>query len=266
MAHSEKPRSVAIAMPLFNEAQNIERTLVELSLLLSQRAYEPLFVIQNDASTDSSLQVVQALSLFSEGKIKVETNPINVGHGPTVGRAYRRALETGQDLILHLDSDGDLDFKSVIDCVDTLCEGHFDAVIGSRIGRTEPAYRRFVTRTLRFALLTLFGVASRDVNSPVRVYRREALTKLLRACPAESVIIHVLLTIITHKFGNFRYQTVTTKLQPHPALGSSWRSSRRFLGVPTRFIRLVVQSAVELISFRLSLRHRVQLLRFGHSP
>ncbi|MFM7046943.1 MAG: glycosyltransferase family 2 protein, partial [Actinomycetota bacterium] len=170
-------------MPLFNEAKTIERTLEELDSNLTKHFYEPIFFIQNDASTDSSLQVIQSLSLFTQGKVQVESNPANVGHGPSVMRALHRALRSNQEIVLHVDSDGDLDFESVVKCVDLVREGRHDVVIGARVGRNDPLYREIVTRFLRFALFMLFGVASKDVNSPIRVYRHGTLARLLKNFP-----------------------------------------------------------------------------------
>lgn len=246
-------------MPLFNEAKTIERTLEELDSNLTKHFYEPTFIIQNDASTDSSLQVIHSLSLYSQGKVQVESNPVNVGHGPSVMRAYHRALQSNQELILHVDSDGDLDVESVVGCVDLIREERHDVVIGSRIGRNDPLYREIVSRFLRYALFVLFGVVSKDVNSPIRVYRRKALVQLLRIFPEEAVVPHVLLTVVTHKsVESFSYQPVMTRVLPQQVLGSTWRSSRRILGVPTRFLRLLSRATVELVKFRATLRRRLR--------
>jgi len=247
-------------MPLFNEAKTIERTLEELDSNLTKHFYEHIFFIQNDASTDSSLQVIQSLSLFTQGKIQVESNLVNVGHGPSVMRAYHRALETNHELVLHVDSDGDVDFESVVRCVDIVRDSKNDVVIGSRVGRDDPLYRQIVSRLLRYSLFAFFGIASRDVNSPIRVYRRNILEQFLHVCPVEAVTPHVLLTIIAHKSDSMlSYQPVMMKTSPlQPVLGSTWRSSRRLLGLPTRFVRLVTKATLELITFRVTLRRRLR--------
>ena len=246
-------------MPLFNEAKTIERTLEELDSNLTKHFYEPVFFIQNDASTDSSLQVIKSLSLFTQGKVQVESNPVNVGHGPSVMRAYHRALRSNQEIVLHVDSDGDLDFESVVKCVDLVREGRHDVVIGARVGRNDPLYREIVTRFLRFVLFMLFGVASKDVNSPIRVYRQGTLARLLKIFPEEAVVPHVLLTVVTHKsVSSFSYQPVMTRVLPQQVLGSTWRSSRRILGVPTRFLGLLAKATVELANFRATLRRRLR--------
>ena len=246
-------------MPLFNEAKAIERSLEELHSNLTKHFYEPIFFIQNDASTDSSLQVIQSLSLFTQGKVLVESNPVNVGHGPSVMRAYHRALRSNHEIVLHVDSDGDLAFESVVKCVDLVREGRHDVVIGARVGRNDPLYREIVTRLLRYAIFILFGVVSRDVNSPIRVYRRNALAHFLKRCPLSPVTPHVLLTVISHKSERtLCYQPVPIASgQSQSALGSTWRSSRRLLGIPTRFTRLLLKATLELLVFRAKMARAV---------
>lgn len=246
-------------MPLFNEAESISRTLGELNLALTGSAYDPVFIIQNDKSTDSSLQVVQSLNLFAQGKIRLESNSENLGHGPSVMRAYSRALETDCELILHLDSDGDLDFQMVVSCIDSVRAKRQEAVIGSRVGRTDPTYRRLVSQALRYGLWVLFGVRSPDVNSPIRAYHRHALEQALRACPIDTLIPHVLLTIVSHSsIDKLCYQPVAVvQLTSDSSLGSTWKSSRQIFGLPTRFIRLVANAVIELLWFRVRLRRLV---------
>jgi len=247
-------------MPLYNEAESISRTLEGLNVALTGSAYDPVFVIQNDKSTDSSLQVIETLNLYAQGKIWVESNLENLGHGPSVMRAYHRALETGCDLILHLDSDGDIDFRTVVSCVDSVRLKLQEVVIGSRVGRTDPAYRKLVSQALRFGLLILFGVRSPDVNSPIRAYHRQVLEQALRACPMDSLIPHVLLTIVSHSsIDKLCYQSVTVvALTSDSSLGSTWRASRRIFGLPTRFIKLVAKAVIELLRFRVRLRQLVR--------
>lgn len=242
---------VAIAMPLYNEAANISRTLVELDAALCEDGYEALFLVQNDASTDDSVDVIRANPLYEQGRIQLATNDVNVGHGPSVMRAYFRAVASNRELIAHIDSDGEVDARSIVKCLNRMSRNHVDAVIGLRKGRVGPFYRRTVTLLLRLGILMAFGVVSPDVNSPIRVYRRNRLIELLASCPGEPVTPHVLLTILTHKSGNeFIYQSVSMVDPLESPIGSTWKASKRVLGVPTRFIRLVAKALRELVVFR----------------
>jgi len=242
---------VAIAMPLFNEAANIGQTLSDLDQALCRYGYEALFIIQNDASTDDSINTIQAHTLFDQGRVHLATNQVNVGHGPSVMRAYSRAVSSNRELIVHIDSDGEVDAQSIVGCLDRARLSNAEMVIGLREGRVGPAYRRAVTLLLRLCLLVAFGVASPDVNSPVRVYTRSRLTKLLTRCPSESVVPHVLLTILAHQSdGNLVYQPVRMVEVDEVPIGSTWRSSKRVLGIPIRFLKLVRRAFRELVAFR----------------
>lgn len=242
---------VAIAMPLFNEAANISQTLSDLDQALCRYGYEALFIIQDDASTDGSINTIQAHTLFDQGRVHLATNQMNMGHGPSVMRAYSRAVSSNRELIVHIDSDGEVDAQSIVGCLDRARLSNAEVVIGLREGRVGPGYRRAVTLLLRLSLLAAFGVASPDVNSPVRVYTRSRLIELLTRCPKESVVPHVLLTILAHQSdGNLVYQPVRMVEVDEVLIGSTWRSSKRVLGIPIRFLKLVLRAFQELVVFR----------------
>lgn len=243
-------------MPLYNEAKTVVGTLRDLYDVLRGHSFDPVFYIQDDASTDSSVHLIETHPLFLDGKIKLESNHQNLGHGPAVMRAYKRAVEAHSDLVMHVDSDGDIDAESITTCVRAVQERDLDAVIGWRVGRVAPPYRRATTKLLRYCVFVLFGVSSLDVNSPIRVYRRFTLAQFLNLCPEKAVAPHVLLTVMTHKSGcRFSYQPVAMAINPvEPVLGSTWRSSRRIFGLPTRFLRLIFLAASELLRFRMRVK------------
>jgi len=251
---------VAVAMPLYNEADGIGRTLSELDTALHERGYVAEFFIQNDCSSDNSFDVVRTHLLHEQGRVQLATNETNLGHGPSVMRAYSRALASNHDLVVHLDSDGEVDARSVVGCLDRLRQERCDALIGLRQGREGPLYRRIVTRLLRVATLVVFGVSSPDVNSPIRVYKHSCFRQWLACCPDNPVAPHVLLTVLTHKSGiPFTYHPVKMVALQEISTGSTWRTSKRVLGVPTRFIRLVSKALSELLAFRFrTLKGRTQ--------
>ena len=240
-------------MPLYNEAHRIRGTVETLDDMFQRFGLVPTFVIQDDASTDDSLATLKRLSIFQAGRIIVEQNPLNRGHGPTVVRAYWRALELRCTYILHVDSDGEIDPRSIAQLVSSALDEKREIVIGVRRGRNSPFHRALVTRLLRILLLVLFGVRSRDVNSPVRIYERNALGELLPKIPTNSLIPHVLLTVVIHKSSRkFIYVPVQSKILDSDVQdGSTWRASRRVLGIPTKFLKFVRNAGIELVLFRL---------------
>ena len=49
--------SLAIAMPVFNEADGIQRTLNDLDAALSNKSESPVIFIQDDCSTDNTREL-----------------------------------------------------------------------------------------------------------------------------------------------------------------------------------------------------------------
>lgn len=245
-------------MPLFNEADKISTTIAGLEQAFSNVGIAPTYIIQDDASTDSSLEVLSTLAQRYLNRVEVEQNSQNRGHGPTVMRAYVRALALNPEVIVHVDSDGEIDPQAAVRCALQVIEADTEAVIGARFDRNSPWHRRAVTRLLRLAILIFFGVRSDDVNSPVRAYQSPTLSKLTSFVPADAVTPHVLLTVLTHKISReIVYLPAESASSSLPAdEGSTWKSSNRLFGIPTRFLKLVARAFKELVVFRFAIRRQ----------
>lgn len=247
--------NLVIAMPVYNESEKIATTIAGLETAFSEMGITPTYVIQDDDSKDDSLEALRKVEQHHSGRLLIEKNEGNRGHGPTVMRAYSRALSLGSDVVVHVDSDGEIDPRAVAHCGRQILECDIEAVIGARSDRDSPLYRRAVTSLLRIAILVFFGVRSLDVNSPVRAYRRGALSKLVNFVPPDSVTPHVLMTVLTHKkLKNFAYVLAESSVSSSgDEDGSTWRSSSRLFGIPTRFLKLVWRACRELARFRIAL-------------
>jgi dolichol-phosphate mannosyltransferase len=246
---------LVIAMPVYNEAEKIAATIAGLETAFLELGITPTYVIQDDDSKDDSLEALRELERHYSGRLVIEQNARNRGHGPTVMRAYSRALSLSSDAVVHIDSDGEIDPRAVARCGRQILESDVEAVIGARSDRDSPLYRRAVTSLLRVATTVFFGVRSLDVNSPVRAYQHATLSKLVNFIPPDSVTPHVLMTVLTHKkLKRFVYLPAESSVSSSGAEeGSTWRSSNRLFGIPTRFLKLVWSACKELARFRLAL-------------
>jgi len=101
--------SISMAMPIFNESDGIAETLTSISEAFRNSGATITMCIQNDVSTDNTLQVLAELATTLQLNISVVTNQQNLGHRPTAFNAYRRALSTGSSIVMQLDSDGQFD-------------------------------------------------------------------------------------------------------------------------------------------------------------
>lgn len=220
---------VAVAMPCFNEADGLEVTLRELNLALVAAGIHCVYFLQDDASTDTSVQVAESVARGQNIKLEVESNLDNRGHGPTSLRAYARALQSGFDYVVFLDSDGQFAPSDVVRLL-TICMAsrEIDACAGVRTSRVDGVVRKCVSTLLRTLILFRFGVRAQDPNSPVRVFRRSALLRVIDSVPNKSLVPNVWLTVLAIK-QKLRVQYLGVEHRHRSGLtstGSTWRHSR----------------------------------------
>src|SRR5262245_15052567 len=114
-------RRVAI-VPAYNEERNIGRVLAEL------RAFDAELdvVVVSDGSTDRTAEVASAAGAH------VLRLPFNLGIGGAVQTAFRYAWESGYELAVRVDGDGQHDASQLGAVIAPVLAGDADIVVGSR--------------------------------------------------------------------------------------------------------------------------------------
>lgn len=192
--------SVVVAIPAYNEAEGMPGFLREIDRALAPHVGSLRVIVVDDASTDGTADVIDAIRPDLEGTLELLSNTSNLGHGASVLRGYRRALEHDPDFVLQVDGDGQFhgsDLRRVL--VLLLDEAH--AVSGVRRFRQDPWFRMAMTRLLRSYVHVSFGVAARDPNCPLRGYESALLAELLSALPDACLIPNLYLTVLASRRG-----------------------------------------------------------------
>lgn len=241
---------MALAIPAYNEADGIGGFLQDLDRVLDHLCDRHWFVVVDDVSTDTTVDVLTVVAGQLDGELILETNPVNRGHGPTVLAAYERALDTGAEWILQVDGDGQFEAED-LELLFRHASGGAAMVTGRRTVRFDPWYRSVVTGALPLALRIGFGVRRRDVNCPLRLYRRDVLPDLLAEVADDSLTPHVLMTVLEHRHAE-RHVEVPVQHRPRRGdseVGSTWGNARRLV-VPMKLVRFVGAAARQLVDFR----------------
>ena len=190
-----KQDSLYIVMPAYNEEANIAAVIEEWYPVVEKTGGDSRLVIVNDGSKDKTYQIMR--SLRDRYPRLLTINKKNEGHGPTVLRAYKKAIDAGADYIFQTDSDGQTipeEFWSFWEQREKC-----GLLIGYRKGRQDGVSRVFVTRVLRLVLLLVFHVWVKDANTPFRLMRGEELEGVLKKIPEQFFLPNVLMTVIYHK-------------------------------------------------------------------
>jgi glycosyltransferase involved in cell wall biosynthesis len=168
------PESVSILIPVYNEEGAIASTLaaVEATMRQTGRDYEVLVV--DDGSTDGTAQVLAGTGA------RVVRHRANRGYGAALKTGIRA---TAHPLIAILDADGTYPIARL---PELLTEAdHADMVVGARTGASVhvPALRRPVKWLLARVANVLSGHRIPDLNSGLRVFRREIALRFFGLFP-----------------------------------------------------------------------------------
>jgi glycosyltransferase involved in cell wall biosynthesis len=100
-------RKLVLVMPVFNEADGLKATLLDLWTKLPGDIH---LIIIDDNSKDGSREIAQEFSTENNFSMTIIQNQENKGHGPSIVRGLFTALEiiNEESFILTLDGDGQI--------------------------------------------------------------------------------------------------------------------------------------------------------------
>ncbi len=226
--------TVCVVMPAYNEAEGIASFLGELNESLAGLA--PSFVVVNDCSRDTTADVVARLA--SDGvPVTIHTNERNSGHGPSTLRAMRLGIESGSDVIVTTDGDGQFSGADIRMLIDRLVSDAADVVEGVRTARTDPAYRKISTTATCLLVWSRVRKFPADANTPMRVYRPSVLQGLIADIPVNAMTPNLFISMLSRKRG-LRVKEIEVRALPRrgaASVGTTWGKgsllpSKRFLG------------------------------------
>lgn len=242
--------SLAIAMPVFNEADGIVLTLEALDHALAIAGEETVIFIQDDLSTDETCELIKNCSKSLKAQIQIQSNPRNKGHGPTVITAYRRAIESDADLVLQLDSDGQFDPNDLAKLI-MAARTRVDIAVGIRHSRKDPWYRKLLTIGLKTLLFLRYRKFFKDPNSPIRVFKKQVLKDLLNYLPPNALIPNIYLLIIAnlHQRSIENLSVTHRSRSGNTKTGSTWTSKSKLRSI-FRLIRFALRALKEFLRFQ----------------
>jgi len=118
-----KKLKVYVVMPAYNEAAHIADVIRRVPAIVDK------IIVVDDHSSDNTAQAAQAAG---DSRVEVICNTPNLGVGGATIVGYRRALEDGADIVVKLDSDGQMDPDGIGKLVRPIIEGRADYAKGFR--------------------------------------------------------------------------------------------------------------------------------------
>ena len=179
-----------IIIPVYNE-EEIVLDIIRKALFFTKRHKSKVIII-NDGSNDSTKKILSRV----KNKRLIIINKNNEGHGKTLIKGYKRAINLNPEFILQIDSDDQISFKEFKKLFKFKYK--FDFIVGNRKDRDDPSSRIFISFILRIIILILFGRYVEDPNCPLRVMRTSFLNKIINKI-SYSKIPNILISIYAKK-------------------------------------------------------------------
>lgn len=165
----KKIPQLSVFFPVYNEAANIEATVMGALKVLPQVANEYEITIINDGSSDKTAQVVEKLTRRYK-TVKLINHPVNRGYGA----AIKTGLTTARwPWICYTDADGQFRFEEIGRFLPYVDDA--DVIVGFRRRRTDNPIRRFLAMLLRIWDTLLFGLNLKDVDCGFKLFKKQVV-------------------------------------------------------------------------------------------
>lgn len=159
-----------ITIPLYND----EKMILKVIKSLNDQGYKNIVVV-DDGSKDNGYEVVK-----KKTDVTVVKHIINRGQGAALQTGMEIAIDKGAKYIVHFDSDGQHDVKDIENMINTLIEGNYDIVLGSRFLKENnvPLKKKILLKGAIVFTYILSGIWLTDVHNGLRVMTVDTAKKL----------------------------------------------------------------------------------------
>ncbi len=168
------PPQFSLVLPLYNEAESVERVVTELESHLAARGWPHEILLVVNGSLDGTGAACAALAARFPA-CRVVTVAVNTGYGNGVLAGLDAARGTWVGFMA---GDGQIAPDDACRVIEAALAGTHDLVKAARGRRTDEPFRRFVSLGYRTTLRLFFDVACRDSHGIPKCLRRESLARL----------------------------------------------------------------------------------------
>jgi glycosyltransferase involved in cell wall biosynthesis len=161
------PSSLSVFFPAYNDSGTIASLVIRALQTASRLTPNHEVIVVNDGSTDSTAQILNALTLVYPA-LRIVTHQVNQGYGGALRSGFAAA---SKDIVFYTDGDAQYD-PGEMELLWKQMRPEVDLVNGYKISRSDPWHRIFIGRTYHHIVKTLFGLTVRDVDCDFRMMRR----------------------------------------------------------------------------------------------
>jgi glycosyltransferase involved in cell wall biosynthesis len=122
-----KGRTVAVVVPAYNEERQIGKVLETMPDFVDK------IVVVDDASRDSTAEVVEGYRASYEDRVVLIRHERNQGHGGARVSGFKWAEQREIEIVACMDADGQMDPAELLRLLDPIVEGAADYTKGNRL-------------------------------------------------------------------------------------------------------------------------------------
>lgn len=176
---SEIDYRIALIMPVYNEADTIENTVKELyEKVVTKMGCVDIWVFE-DGSTDETKKVLERLKDEFSG-FYTEMTERKKGYPRAMKEAFLKINASDYDYVVAVDSDGQYEPDDFFKLWSIMQRDTPDIVMGRRMTRREPPYRKMLSRGLQLLERVMFPVKCKDVTSVMRLMKVDLAHEIVK--------------------------------------------------------------------------------------
>jgi len=165
-------QSITVAMPAYNEAENIEAMVADVIEVMDTLTDDYEVIVVDDGSSDGTGQVVESLERRYP-QVRLVSHEVNQGYGAAV---FSGLINARKELVFFTDSDRQFDLREIEKLLAHIDKA--DLVVGFRTPRRDPFMRRLNGWGWSALVTLLFGYTARDIDCAFKLMRREVIERV----------------------------------------------------------------------------------------
>jgi dolichyl-phosphate beta-glucosyltransferase len=211
------PVTVSVVIPVFNEADDLVRSLTEISAYFSSQQYPYELIVVNDGSTDATLDLLTQFS-HSHPDTRVVSYAQNRGKGYAVKAGM---LAARGEYRFFFDIDLAVPLSTVEPFFADISSGAYDAVIGTRktrgaiIVRHQPWYREVLGKGFSRLTNAVLGTSYSDITCGFKCFTRPAAEKIFSQQAVYRWSFDAEILFLTKRFG-YRVREIPVTWKDNP--------------------------------------------------
>jgi glycosyltransferase involved in cell wall biosynthesis len=164
---NDKPVSISVFFPCYNEQDNIARTARQAIDVLQKLGADFEVIIVNDGSSDATAEIADEIAA-QNNCVKVVHHPTNLGYGAALQSGFKTAAK---ELVFYTDGDGQFDINELPALLPLIKQ--YDIVSCYRLNRQDNFIRKLNGWAWTTLVCLLFNMKVRDIDCAFKLYKRE---------------------------------------------------------------------------------------------